>query len=131
MKEITSLCELESLICQKLGCVHFWRVYDFMKEERKQRGVRVKEKEIEENLLFWFNMDEEIKFNSDLLLTHSPSWVYLEAIKRKLKELDNPALVNGQLVDWSEFSQILEKLSDNRDETIKRHAGGLLKALKL
>ncbi len=34
-------------------------------------------------------------------------------------------------INWNEFGKTLERLAENRDETIKRHANGLLKALKL
>lgn len=41
------------------------------------------------------------------------------------------SFVNGKLINWEDFTEILLKLKENRDEIIKRHSTGLLKALKL
>ena len=54
-------------------------------------------------------------------------WGWIEEKEMKEKEKRNKI----RLTNWNEFGDTLEKLAENRDETIKRHANGLLKALKL
>ena len=58
-------------------------------------------------------------------------WGYLN-IEEIEKEEERKSLIgNTSLIDWVQFSSILQGLSENKDETIKRHSLGLLKALKL
>ena len=53
-----------------------------------------------------------------------PLFIHWEWIDEKEKK--RPKLVN-----WNEFGNTLERLAKNNNETIKRHAKGLLTALKL
>ncbi|MHA1226263.1 MAG: hypothetical protein ACTSPV_05920 [Candidatus Hodarchaeales archaeon] len=54
-------------------------------------------------------------------------WGWIDEEKMKEEEERNKI----KLTDWKEFGETLEKLTENRDKTIKRHSKGLLKALKL
>lgn len=59
----------------------------------------------------------------------------LQRLKEKKERRFKPKLSKGktieELINWNNFTETLLKLSRNRDETIKRHSEGLLKALKL
>lgn len=65
----------------------------------------------------------------------SQMWKILEAIGFEIKVIDNQKYEVKEkkikLIDWNAFSDVLIELSKNRDETLKRHSKGLLKALKL
>ncbi len=54
-------------------------------------------------------------------------WGWIDEKEMKEKEERNEI----KLINWNEFGKTLERLAENKDETIKRHANGLLKALKL
>lgn len=64
-------------------------------------------------------------------------WGWLDAeritkeAEREAETFENTNTHKPELIDWSIFTDVLVKLSRNKDKTIKRHAEGLLKALKL
>jgi hypothetical protein len=65
------------------------------------------------------NADFTIALKDDAHGLLSRSLLYLELEEK------------SKLINWNELADILRKLEKNRDETISRHAKGLLKALKL
>ena len=58
-------------------------------------------------------------------------WLNPDEIDKEKETFENTETNKPELIDWSKFTDILIKYSRNKDETIKRHAEGLLKALKL
>ena len=60
-----------------------------------------------------------------------PLFLHWDWIKEKEEKKLPKSFVSGELINWNTFTEILLKLAKNRDETIKRHSNGLLKALNL
>jgi len=59
-----------------------------------------------------------------------PLFIYWDWIdEEEMKDKEERSKI--KLTNWNEFGNTLERLAENKDETIKRHATGLLKALKL
>ena len=58
-------------------------------------------------------------------------WLNPDEIDKEKETFDNTETQKKELIDWNKFSDILMKLARNKNETIKRHSEGLLKALKL
>jgi len=52
-------------------------------------------------------------------------------LERYQKENEEKQTKLVELIDWNKFTDVLVELEKNRDQTINRHATGLLKALKL